>query len=1342
MAGILATGTRRLYQALWVVALCALVILALYASLGRQYIGVVKNYQAELLAQVSQRTGVAVTADSLEGRWSGLSPVLVLRQLALGGQQSFTVDRLRVELDVFASLLTLSPRIRELHMGELRIAAVQGDQGGWRIPGLGGATGAGNGFDPLIDAVLAVRRGDVAQLHVDLQYASGHTASLRANEFSLASDGHFRRGFAQLNAGGEGGVSLLVEAYGDPRDSQFTAEAYVAANDSRFSSLAPLLGDSAPLIDSPLEGELWFTWREGWRLSLLGELRSSQLAVGALWGSDEVLDDVSMRFTGSHRDGFWRISMASLDALWRGERIDLAGLSLRHPQPSRWRFLLPQLDLTSASALLRDTGYLAEQWQSIVDTLAPQGTLRNIAVDLEQGEKGIADFQLRAELGAVAVSPWRGAPGARGLTGFVEIGRNRGQVIIDSPSLQLDFPGLYAQPFSLDTVRGEVRWTIADQRLRLYSGPISASDEKRPLAALLRLDLPLLADADRAPQMTLLVSGQRVPAARHRLFVPQVLSEGLRQWLAEAIDSGTAEQASFLYRGSLRNEDVADRAIQLSLRLSDVALVYHDDWPVLRAPAATVELDNGRLHGVASHASILNSSRDPLSVSEVDVTVAGNAQGTPVLQVEAVAQPSFDQVRTLFVTTPLDRLSGEFVGQLRGQGRAAVDFKLSMPLAGEPKPLVDLDAALNLETLRLPVKDLELTEVSGHLHYHSEKGLNSEAIRGRLFGQTVSGLISQTGDVVRVDAQGRVAVIDLARWLQQPVLGLFNGVADINLSLVTSGDDKGVHVRSDLKGVGMPLPAPFAKSAERPRALQVDAPLGDGIVGIRIGDSLHLAFDLQDGSVRSGGLQVGDVAAPLLEKGYFTIGGQLGRHRVDPWQALLTRYQALLSANTASQTPSDDGLAARVRGLTVEAVELAGFEINDVSAAVDWLTDAIRVDLASRQLDGRIVIPEGDSDGPAYQLNLTRLQLPAAKGVDPAVDAETDTDSEIDADAAEVERPASSGFDPRALPNVDVDIASLRRGEQDWGRLAFALRTDAGGVRLSNIRGRVLGVELDRGGTPATLNWQYNDSGASRTQLQGLFAVDNIDKTLTGLGYGGAVESKRGQFDVDLAWPGAPQQWQMVSTEGNVDFRLENGRFLRASEAASGTLRVLSVFNMANIVRRLKFDFRDIFSKGIHFDEMRGDMAFADGILTLDSPLVVDGPSSRFEMSGEINMVTEVPDMRLVATLPVGSNLPWVAALIGGLPAAAGAYVVSKIFEEQVDSVASAVYDVGGTLQKPELSFRKIFDVPVSKGAGASSANGKRKPGKPPPPGNAGEAVAESASEVPAEPEQKPQSKP
>ncbi|MEL0163000.1 MAG: hypothetical protein VW842_09000, partial [Halieaceae bacterium] len=55
--------------------------------------------------------------------------------------------------------------------------------------------------------------------------------------------------------------------------------------------------------------------------------------------------------------------------------------------------------------------------------------------------------------------------------------------------------------------------------------------------------------------------------------------------------------------------------------------------------------------------------------------------------------------------------------------------------------------------------------------------------------------------------------------------------------------------------------------------------------------------------------------------------------------------------------------------------------------------------------------------------------------------------------------------------------------------------------------------------------------------------------------------------------------------------------------------------------------------------------------------------------------------------------IPWVAALAGGLPIAAGAYVISKVFEEQVNQLSSGVYSVSGDLNSPEVIFRRVFDA-------------------------------------------------
>ncbi len=78
--------------------------------------------------------------------------------------------------------------------------------------------------------------------------------------------------------------------------------------------------------------------------------------------------------------------------------------------------------------------------------------------------------------------------------------------------------------------------------------------------------------------------------------------------------------------------------------------------------------------------------------------------------------------------------------------------------------------------------------------------------------------------------------------------------------------------------------------------------------------------------------------------------------------------------------------------------------------------------------------------------------------------------------------------------------------------------------------------------------------------------------------------------------------------------------------------------------------------------------------------------------TGDCGACSVTLDGELVATLPVASNLPWVAALAGGLPVAAGVFVVSKVFEKQFDVLSSAVYRLEGSWDDPEVSFDRIWD--------------------------------------------------
>ncbi len=73
------------------------------------------------------------------------------------------------------------------------------------------------------------------------------------------------------------------------------------------------------------------------------------------------------------------------------------------------------------------------------------------------------------------------------------------------------------------------------------------------------------------------------------------------------------------------------------------------------------------------------------------------------------------------------------------------------------------------------------------------------------------------------------------------------------------------------------------------------------------------------------------------------------------------------------------------------------------------------------------------------------------------------------------------------------------------------------------------------------------------------------------------------------------------------------------------------------------------------------------------------------------NVIDETAEAQLVATLPVATNLPWVVALLGGVPAAAGVYITSKIVQKQVDRLSSISYELTGPWDDINITVDKIF---------------------------------------------------
>ena len=145
--------------------------------------------------------------------------------------------------------------------------------------------------------------------------------------------------------------------------------------------------------------------------------------------------------------------------------------------------------------------------------------------------------------------------------------------------------------------------------------------------------------------------------------------------------------------------------------------------------------------------------------------------------------------------------------------------------------------------------------------------------------------------------------------------------------------------------------------------------------------------------------------------------------------------------------------------------------------------------------------------------------------------------------------------------------------------------------------------------------------------------------------------------------------------------------------------------NLSGLLRRANIN--QLFDPGVTFDSAGGRFEFDQGILRMPG-FSVEGSGGYFTFVSEIDLDAETLDGELIVTLPLVENIPWVAALAGGLPVAAGTYLVSKVFEDQVNQLSSGIYSVSGDLNEPQVVFERVFDaksrLPEKSDQGASAS--------------------------------------
>lgn len=1111
-------------------------------------------------------------------------------------------------------------------------------------------------------------------------------------------------------------------------------------------------GKSALKGEGQVDANIWFETREGGKgYDLVGSLGVQRLSL-PLGERHLALDDFATEITGFWLPGGeWRLGLQQVNAAMKEQKIsglNLAARSAGFQQPVTMS--LDSLDLEKLNYMLDNAGILGSgRVQEVLKTLGPRGHLRNLQLILPVHQP--SNWQLRANLDQVGVNAWQGVPALVGVDGYLQAGQKGGFVDIDSRhGFSMHYFPTYATPMVYDAAKGQVAWHLQPENNQIYvnSGQLEFRKDKELAKGYMWLGMPWKRNSGDI-DLYLQIGGQQLNASLYQKYTPATLPASLADWLSKSVgldNSGLASQAGFVYRGTLNTKNSMARTYQLYLELDKAKLNYHPGWPGLEDLKGRLLVSDAQVSASVSSAKLLDSL---VENAEVRVNPRPNKRGS-LLQVQGqIRGPASDGIRVLR-EGEMRKYMGASLDSWAMQGDMVARLDLDIPIGtGESKPSghrQQVDVSLQSPLFELQNLNLSVTDLSGRISYNSETGIGSRELHGQVFGELLEAQLStqkqESYNKTLISLGGTIEPRKLAFWSKRPEVLFMDGklpyqamielnhrprqdkVHDLSPDTLDTADQAlaefandsfaAITLTSDLKGVTVDLPAPYGKTVDESRTLVFQYWLQEAHAQIHLayGENVQtlLRMDRRRNSLVTANIAFG--AGMKLGHGKeFLVSGYVPDVDLDEWKAVQARYLSyteqltpvVVRPSTQPRTPREleDMLATepdavgRIAGLpfrtdlVIGRYELGSLAFSDLKLIAVPVQPGWNLKVENPQVAGELLIPT--SKFAPLEVNLERLALTrSALGQEESgITPEDDALADIEAGA----RPERELLDPRKMPLANISIKSLSMDGDNFGNWSLQLRPNTQGVLIDQIRGSIRGVTIQGADntTGAQMHWQHTLQGM-QTRFVGTLIAGDMGAVLRDWKKPDTLESQSARFNTDLFWPGSPQDFKLVELGGEMVIHMENGRFKRDASAGDGILRLLSILNFDSLARRMRLDFSDLYKSGLAYDTINGKVRFNQGTMVFEDPLLVRTPASGLQMAGTINLRDETINTRLVATLPVAGNLTFFAALATGLPAAAGVYLVSKLFKKQVDQATSISYTIKGSWDEPQMRFDRLFE--------------------------------------------------
>ncbi len=1290
-----------------------LILLALLSAVVRVGLPMAAGYKSEIESRVSGYIKSPVTIGELEAQWHGFGPQLHAADVAViqSADRQIVLEKLVIDLNMFKSLWHGTPVINDLTLIGADLSMAYAGDGTFRIQGVTVSKSAKNntGKRGLDSLSWLLKAGHINLQDARITFIDAKQKELRIENLNVlarnSDDEHFLRVDMQLPAELGGKVSMGIDlSQSITRFSDASGKIHIKADQLHFAGWRSLrssalkrygeVSNSFARLDGTVDLELWGALESGRLETARGQITASNIL--DVRNGDTVLDRISTDVTYTNKPAGW-VLQSDEAALQYGDEISVIDSVefAYEPAPNvDWKLSSSSNEIPLALALRlpaillsTEAGVSRRDW--LIDA-APSGVMHRFDSEFAMFE-GDADVSVKGSFYDVSLAAANGLPGIENLTGSLDISHNQGAVTLLAKSMIVDYPKALHRVVSVEKLQSELQVDFK----KLTQTTVTGTTKIDTHGMQLELRHKLRTKNGQSPHVDVIGQFQAIDISQlHALLPARLLTKPTQTWFNNAFKGGQVDNGELLLFGELADFpfDDDEGVLKVGFDYSKGHLEFLNTWPAVKNGKGRVELSGSSLKSTTSSATINDMTLLSAVASIADLK-------KPHLKLESSTTGKLDQMIEFGNTGPLAPLLGPALANTSGTGSARVDLTLELPLKREKdqfgKPVGKVGDGLKLDgnvflkgnNFSLPKAKFTISDINGAIGFN-QRGMRISNLNAHYLDQAVrvstDNKATPNQRATKIRVTGALRAGDVLSHYELPMAEYVEGVSQWNVTLdlaaARENPKSGIKLvaKSDLVGTRLLLPKPMDK-------------LTSGALPITLKTTLSSTSSGSEWYVKAGDL--GSSRIVSSPEGLQSLAINLGGGKLN------RKIKEGIRIDGASNELALDGWIEKISEV-IENLPETGEQTEILPISVDVVTRSLVAGVES--LGAAQLRANTDQnyinvavDNPYIQGNLryprehwtktkpvkVRIAYAEMRVID-ALGSAPDTGEK------------KVRLDPRELPPVEMRVSQFVWGDLNLRNVILRGTPDISGMQINTLgfatgTTQLIGSGYWRVKDPQSVNSQLAD--AQLTRLNMTLQSDDFGDGLRFMGLNKIMDDGQGRITAAITWPDALYNPEIKNINGTMNFDLERGRIIKIDPGAA---RLVGLFALQAIPRRLSLDFKDMVEDGLDFDTVTGQVEVANGISNV-SAIQLNGPVGVVEVTGETNLLTQKFDQTITVLPRVSSALPLLGAISGG--ASGGLTVllaggVLKAIGIDFDRLGLREYTLTGTFDDPKIE-QSAYDV-------------------------------------------------